>query len=124
MAPIPLVLWGATVFQRKLEPRYADVREKSGLISSRLTNNLSGMATIKSFTAEDYERDRVNIESEAYRRSNGRAIALSAAFVPVIRIVILMRFTATLFLGAVAVANNRLSPGTYGFMVFIIQRLL
>jgi ATP-binding cassette, subfamily B, bacterial len=124
MAPIPLVIWGAMIFQAKLEPRYADVREKSGLISSRLTNNLSGMATIKSFTTEAYERDRVTTESEAYRRSNGRAIALSAAFVPVIRIVILIGFTATLFLGGIAVANDRLSPGTYGFMVFTIQRLL
>jgi ATP-binding cassette subfamily B protein len=124
MLPIPFVLWGSMVFQAKLEPRYADVREKNGLISSRLANNLSGIATIKSFAAEDYERDRVMSESEAYRHSNGRAIALSAAFVPLIRIVILIGFTATLFLGGIAVANASLSAGTYGFMVFIIQRLL
>ncbi len=124
MLPIPFVLWGSMVFQSKLEPRYADVREKSGLISSRLTNNLSGMATIKSFTAEAHERDRVTNDSEAYRRSNARAIALSAAFVPLIRIIILLGFTATLFLGGLAVANGRLSAGTYGFLVFIIQRLL
>jgi ATP-binding cassette, subfamily B, bacterial len=124
MLPIPFVLWGSIVFQAKLEPRYADVREKSGLISSRLTNNLSGIATIKSFTAEEYERDRVTQESEAYRRSNARAIALSAAFVPLIRILILIGFTATLFLGGLAVANGSLSAGTYGFLVFIIQRLL
>ncbi len=57
IVPIPIVIWGLMVFQGRLEPRYADVREKSGLISSRLANNLSGMATIKSFTAEAYERD-------------------------------------------------------------------
>ncbi|MEM9151193.1 MAG: ABC transporter ATP-binding protein [Cyanobacteria bacterium P01_F01_bin.3] len=124
MAPIPLVLWGAMVFQTRLEPRYVDVREKNGLINSRLANNLSGMATIKSFTAEAYERERVTAESNAYRRSNANAIALSAAFVPIIRIVILIGFTATLFLGGLAVANGRLSAGTYGFMVFISQRLL
>ncbi|PSN08517.1 ABC transporter [filamentous cyanobacterium CCT1] len=124
MAPIPFVIWGTALFQAKLEPRYADVREKSGLISSRLTNNLSGIATIKSYTAEAYERDRVAVESNAYRQSNARAIALSAAFVPLIRIVILIGFTATLFLGGVAVANGSLSAGTYGFLVFIIQRLL
>jgi ATP-binding cassette subfamily B protein len=124
MVPIPFVIWGSMMFQAKLEPRYADVREKSGLISSRLTNNLSGIATIKSFTAEAYERERVRDESEAYRRSNYRAIALSAAFVPLIRIIILIGFTATLFLGGLAVANGNLSAGTYGFLVFIIQRLL
>lgn len=124
MLPIPFVIWGSLIFQAKLEPRYADVREKSGLISSRLANNLSGIATIKSFTAEGYERERVTAESEAYRRSNRKAIALSAAFVPLIRILILVGFTATLFLGGLAVANGQLSAGTYGFVVFIIQRLL
>ncbi|MGF1519729.1 MAG: ABC transporter ATP-binding protein [Nodosilinea sp.] len=124
MAPIPFVIWGSVVFQSRLEPRYADVREKSGLISRRLANNLSGMATIKSFTAEGYERDRIATDSNAYRQSNAKAIALSAAFVPVIRIVILVGFTATLFLGGMAVAQGQLSAGTYGFLVFIIQRLL
>ena len=124
MAPIPLVIWGAMIFQTRLEPRYADVREKNGLISSRLANNLSGMTTIKSFTTEAYERERVTAESNAYRRSNAKAIALSAAFGPIIRIIILIGFTATLFLGGLAVANGRLSAGTYGFMVFISQRLL
>jgi len=57
MLPIPLIFWGAWTFQKRLAPRYADVREKSGLISRRLTNNLTGIATIKSFTAEAYERD-------------------------------------------------------------------
>lgn len=124
MLPIPFIIWGTLVFQKMLAPRYADVRQKSGLINARLANNLSGIATIKSFTAEDYELERVGIESEAYRRSNRKAIALSAAFVPLIRFVILVGFTATLFLGGLEAANGRLSVGTYGFMVFIIQRLL
>ena len=124
MLPIPFILWGTFLFQRRLAPRYAEVRQKAGLVSSRLANNLSGIATIKSFTAEQYELDRVAIESEAYRRSNRSAIALSAAFVPVIRFVILVGFTATLFLGGLEAASGRLSVGTYGFMVFIIQRLL
>lgn len=124
MIPIPFILWGSFVFQRQLAPRYADVRDKAGLINARLANNLSGIATIKSFTSEPYERERVAQESEAYRRSNRRAIALSAAFVPLIRFIILIGFTATLFLGGLEAASGRLSVGTYGFMVFIIQRLL
>ncbi|MCU0550347.1 MAG: ABC transporter ATP-binding protein/permease [Leptolyngbya sp. Prado105] len=124
MLPIPFIICGTFVFQKMLAPRYADVRQKSGLINARLANNLSGIATIKSFTAEDYELERVNVESEAYRKSNRKAIVLSAAFVPLIRFVILIGFTATLFLGGLEAANGRLSVGTYGFMVFIIQRLL
>jgi ATP-binding cassette, subfamily B, bacterial len=124
MLPIPFILIGSTIFQKKLAPRYAEVREKASYVNARLANNLSGIATIKSFTAEAYERDRVRIDSDAYRRSNGGAIALSAAFVPLIRFVILIGFTATLFLGGMAAASGQIEVGTYGFMVFIIQRLL
>ncbi len=124
MLPIPFILWGSTLFQKRLAPRYAEVRERAGLVSARLSNNLSGIATIKSFTAENYESDRVRLDSNAYRRSNGEAISLSAAFVPLIRFVILFGFTATLFLGGLEAAAGRLDVGTYSFMVFIIQRLL
>lgn len=124
MLPMPFILWGSFAFQRRLAPRYADVREKAGLVNSRLANNLSGIATIKSFTAEQYELDRVGVESEAYRRSNRRAIALSAAFIPLIRMVILLGFTATLFFGGLAAAQGQLAVGTYSVLVFITQRLL
>jgi ATP-binding cassette, subfamily B, bacterial len=124
MLPIPFILWGSLTFQGRLAPRYADVRERASFINSRLANNLSGITTIKSFTAENYERERVRIESDAYRRSNQRAIILSSAFVPLIRMVILGGFTVTLFLGGIEASQGRLSPGIYSFMVYIIQRLL
>ncbi|MEB3338120.1 MAG: ABC transporter ATP-binding protein [Leptolyngbyaceae bacterium] len=124
MVPIPFILWGTLTFQSRLAPRYDAVRDQAGLISDRLANNLPGIATIKSFTAEAYESDRVFQESEAYRRSNSRAIALSVAFQPLLRFLILLGFVLTLYLGGREVLQGRLSVGTYGFMVFIVQDLL
>ncbi|MDY6937844.1 MAG: ABC transporter ATP-binding protein [Cyanobacteriota bacterium] len=124
MLPIPFILWGSIAFQRRLGPRYADIREKVSLLNGQLSNNLSGITTIKSFTAEEYEARRIAAESHAYRRSNQRAIALSAAFVPLIRIVILLGFTATLIFGGLATVNGNLTVGTYSVLVFLIQRLL
>lgn len=124
MLPMPFILWGSIIFQRRLAPRYADVREKVSLLNGRLANNLSGITTIKSFTAEDYEIRQVEAESEAYRQSNRRAIALSAAFIPLIRIVILLGFTATLLYGGLAAVAGRLSVGIYSVLVFLTQRLL
>lgn len=124
MLPMPFILWGSVVFQRLLAPRYIDVREKVSLLNARLANNLSGMTTIKSFTAEDYESKRLATESEAYRQSNQRAIALSAAFVPLIRMIILVGFTALLLFGGMEAIAGRMSVGTYSVLVFLIQRLL
>ncbi len=124
MLPIPFILWGTVSFQTRLAPRYDVVREQAGLISDRLTNNLSGIATIKSFTTEAFESDRVRQESEAYRRSNQSAITLSVAFQPVLRFLILLGFVMTLYLGGREVLQGRLSVGTYSFIVFIVQDLL
>ena len=124
MLPIPIILWGSIQFQKNLAPRYADVREKVSLLNARLANNLSGITTIKSFTTEAYEIERLNTESEGYRRSNQRAIALSAAFVPLIRFAILFGFTAILLYGGMEVVNGKLSAGTYSVLVFMTQRLL
>jgi ATP-binding cassette, subfamily B, bacterial len=124
MFPIPFILWGALAYQKRLEPRYADVREKVGILSSRLANNISGITTIKSFTAEKYESARLATESEAYRKSNNKAIKLSAAFIPVIRMLVLIGFTALLFLGGMAAYSGRLSIGNYSVLLVLVQRLL
>ncbi len=122
--PIPFILWGSIAFQKRLAPRYVDVREKVSLLNSRLANNLSGITTIKSFTTEAYEIERIREVSEAYRQSNRKAIALSAAFVPLIRLVILAGFTAILLYGGMEVEAGKLAVGTYSVLVFLTQRLL
>jgi ATP-binding cassette subfamily B protein len=124
MLPIPFILWGSFAYQDLLAPRYADVRERVGLLNSRLANNLGGITTIKSFTTEDYEISRLAQESEGYRRSNAKAIKLSAAFVPLIRMLILVGFTALLLFGGLAAVHGKMSVGTYSVLVFLIQRLL
>ena len=122
--PIPIILWGSLRFQRRLAPRYRDVRERAGDLASRLSTNLGGMLTIKSFAAEDWERQRLSELSQAYRLSNGRAIRLSAAFIPLIRFAILFAFVSVLVLGGLQAWRGVIAVGVYSYMVFITQRLL
>lgn len=124
LLPMPFILWGSIAFQRRLAPRYADVREKVSLLNGQLANNLTGITTIKSFTAEAYEIQRITAQSQAYRQSNRRAIALSAAFVPLIRILILLGFVGILLYGGMEAVAGRLAVGTYSVLVFLTQRLL
>ena len=122
--PIPIIIWGSVTFQKRLAPKYVAVREKVSLLNSRLANNLSGITTIKSFTTETYELERLKQDSQAYRQSNQKAIALSAAFIPLIRMIILAGFTAILLYGGVQAAEGTLAVGTYSVLVFLTQRLL
>ena len=122
--PIPFIFWGSIRFQKRLAPKYKDVRSKAGLLASRLNNNLGGILTIKSFTTEKWELNRLNKESLSYQKSNKSAIKLSSAFIPLIRFAILFAFIAILLIGGFQVWNKTLNVGTYSFLVFITQRLL
>lgn len=124
MLPMPFILWGSIWFQKFLAPRYAEVREKVGLLNGQLSNNIGGITTIKAFVTESYERKRIEKESNQYRQSNRKAIAYSAAFVPLIRILIFIGFIAILYYGGLEVQANRLSVGNYSVMIYLIQRLL
>ena len=124
MAPIPIILWGTLKFQRLLEPRYAAVREQVGNLNASLGNNLSGIATIKAFTAERREIERIAADSQVYSERNRDAIRLSSLFVPLIRMAILVGFTFILVLGGLRVLQGDLAVGVYSVGVFIVQRLL
>ena len=122
--PVPVIIWGSFRFQRRIEPRYEVVREQAAAINSQLSNNLGGIATIKAFTAERREVERITKESDRYRAANAAAIKLSSAFSPLIRVAILVGFTATLVWGGFLVLDGALSVGLYSVMVFLTQRLL
>lgn len=124
MLPMPFIVWGSLIYQRRLEPRYAEVRQKVEFLNTRLANNISGITTIKSYAAEQYECDRLAAESDAYRRSNARAIRFSAAFIPLIRMLVLTGFTTLLFLGGTAAFSGRLAIASYSVFLILVQQLL
>ncbi len=124
MAPMPFILLGSFAFTKKIAPRYSAVREQVGLLNGQLSNNLSGIATIKSYTAEQHELDRIRAFSDDYAAKNRSAIGLSSAFSPLIRIVVLTGFTGTLILGGMQALEGTLAIGSYSILIFLTQRLL
>ena len=124
IAPTPIVIAGSLWFQRRLAPRYAKVRARTSDLAAGLANKLSGIATIKAFVAEEAESAQLEQDSHAYREANEAAIKLSSAFVPLIRMFIVVGFTATLVLGARMAVAGTLNVGLYSVLVFMTQRLL
>lgn len=124
LLPMPFVFLGSYAFQRRIAPRYAQVREQVSVLNGYLSNNISGIATIKSYTSEAHEIERIRRESDAYRQKNEHAISLSAAFVPVIRMIIAMGFTAIMVAGGLLAVQGELNVGAYSVLVFMTQRLL
>ena len=124
LLPVPFILFGAFYFQNRLAPRYAEVREKAGILNGIINNNLAGIATIKAFTSEQHELQDVRTHSDDYRYANRKAIAVAAAITPVIRVAIMMGFIATLLYGGWLTLRDELAVGAYSVLIFLTQRLL
>jgi len=124
MLPMPFVLWGSFAFQKLIAPRYRVVREEAAVLNGQLASNLAGIVTIKGYTAEDIELERIRALSDRYRLANRAAIRLSSAFSPLIRMIIVVGFTATLVLGGLQAIEGEMAVGTYSVLVFLTQRLL
>jgi ATP-binding cassette subfamily B protein len=122
--PIPFILFFSIKFQKRLEPRYANMREKVGYLNGRLSNNITGVATIKSYTNEEYEIQRISESSNEYKAANQSAIVLSSAFSPLIRMIIVMGFLAMLIVGGILTLEGQLEIAAYSVIIFLIQRLL
>lgn len=126
MLPIPFIVLGSFYYQKKVAPYYKEVREAVGKLSNRLENNISGIMVIKSFTAESFEKQRVNEVSENYQNANFRAIRWSSVYIPIIRMIIAVGFAGTLVIGAYWAMQTppQFSLGSLAFFAMMIQRLL
>ncbi|MFV2014607.1 MAG: ABC transporter ATP-binding protein, partial [Candidatus Heimdallarchaeota archaeon] len=124
LVPIPFIIYFSVKFQKRLEPKYAIMRDKVGIMNGRLANNLTGIATIKSYTNESYEYGRINEASGNYRLSNRNVITLSSAFSPLIRMIIVIGFLGMLIVGGIFALEGRMELAAYSITIFLIQRLL
>ncbi|MDH5403600.1 MAG: ABC transporter ATP-binding protein/permease [Candidatus Heimdallarchaeota archaeon] len=122
--PMPFILLFSFKFQSFLAPKYTEVREKVGMLNGQLSNNLSGIATIKSYTTEEFEAQRIYDLSKNYQISNRNAIKYSSAFSPLVRMIIVIGFTAMLIFAGIEAIDGKIEVGAYGVMLFLTQRLL
>lgn len=122
--PVPIIFLVAHTFQKRLGQLYANVRENAGILGARLANNLIGISIIKSYTTEEYELQRLADDSNAYRQAHAHSIAISSAFIPIVRMAIAFGFMITIVLGGWYTLHGSLAIGGYSILVSMTQRLL
>lgn len=121
---MPLIIYGGIWFQQFLAPRYREVRNKVGLLTSELNNNLQGINTIKSFAREKESFDQLNKFSMEYFKANEQAIYVSSMFTPLIRMLVMFGFLTTLLVGGHLTLSGQMEVGTFSVLIIMIQRLL
>jgi len=81
MAILPLgIALTSRAYASWLEPRYDAVRQSVGTVNSRLEDSIEGVSTVKAYTREDHERERVAAASGGYKDSRWSAIRLRIVY--------------------------------------------
>ncbi|MFB6220710.1 MAG: ABC transporter ATP-binding protein [Halolamina sp.] len=82
VAAIPALGYLSYWFVETIHPKYQEVRSAVGKLNSRLENNIGGIETVKAFTTERFETDRVEDSSRNYLDAQWDAITTRVKFFP------------------------------------------
>ena len=125
---VPVMLAAVYGYQRLIEPRYDERREAVGRLNAHVETVLGSVETVKAFTNEAFERDRLRDRSLAFWRADWHAARLSGVFFPARQFVSLgVMLTIVVVGGWWAIAgpplffSMSLSPGQFVTFYFFGQ---
>ncbi len=124
IAPIPFVIAIAYYFQKKLAYLYNIVRQVSSSLASHLAHRLQGITTIQSYTTQHYELKLLETESKTYQNAHYKASKINAAYIPIVRMSIMVGFIASLVVGGMLALQGKVPINWYAALVFLTQRFL
>lgn len=124
LLPIPFVIGIAYYFQHRLAALYEGVRHASDNLATHVAYRLQGITTIKSYATESYELDALHRESNAYRSINREATKISATYIPIVRMAVMVGFIMSLVVGGIYALRGIIPINWYAALVFLTQRFL
>ncbi|MWC28228.1 ABC transporter ATP-binding protein [Paenibacillus sp. MMS18-CY102] len=111
--PLLLVMW---LFNRKVGPAWGNIREQMGRLTATLQENISGIRVVKAFARETKEQGKFADRNEQNFGTNMYRAKLEATAFPLMGFFGGLTFLIMIWLGAVYVAREQMSLGT--FMAF------
>ena len=116
---VPLVYWFSTRVQRK----YRKQRESTGDITAVLENLISGISVVQAYNAQDWESNRVDRESAAYRDQAIGASQDRNRFVPMIYAIAGIAFGLLVSVGGSLAGEGEISTGQLVTFLLISTRM-
>ncbi|MDG5777715.1 ABC transporter ATP-binding protein [Haloarculaceae archaeon H-GB1-1] len=100
LVAVPVLVSFTVLFVRRVQPKYARMRQHVGDLNTRLENNVGGIDVIKTERAEAYEARRVREASRSYYDANWDAITARITFFPGLSLISGLSFALTFAVGS------------------------
>jgi ATP-binding cassette subfamily B protein len=119
-AVIPLMSLATAVFRKRSARAYAAVRERLGLLTATLAEDIAGMRVVQSFTREQPAYDNFRAVARRYRQSNMQTVVLNGIYFPVVDLLSSVALAVVLAYGGHLYFDGTISLGTlFAFMLYV-----
>ena len=119
-AVIPLMGVATALFRTRSARAYAAVRERLGLVTATLAEDISGMRIVQAFTREQPAFENFRKVALHYRDANMQTIVLNGIYFPIVDLLSTVALAVVLAYGGHLYFGGSLTLGTlFAFMLYV-----
>jgi ABC-type multidrug transport system fused ATPase/permease subunit len=121
MTILPLVVIATALFRKHSSLAYRQVRERLGLVTAALAEDIAGMRVVQAFTRERQNEAKFREINVWYRAANQRTIVLNGIYFPVVDFFSALATAIVIGYGSYRVFNGATSVGTMTAFVLYLS---
>jgi ATP-binding cassette subfamily B protein len=120
LAVIPLMSVATAIFRVRSARAYRAVRERLGLVTATLAEDIAGMRVVQAFTREQANIRNFRKVSERYRESNMETVVLNGLYFPFVDLLSTVALAVVLGYGGHLYFQGSVTIGTlFAFMLYV-----
>ena len=120
LAVLPAMAIATAFFRVRSSRAYRAVRERLGLVTATLAEDIAGMRVVQSFTREQANLRHFREVNDHYRASNQQTVVLNGLYFPFVDFLSALATAVVLGYGGYLVFDNALTVGTlFAFILYL-----
>jgi ABC-type multidrug transport system fused ATPase/permease subunit len=120
LAVIPAMALATAIFRVRSSRAYRAVRERLGMVTATLAEDIAGMRVIQSFTRESARRRHFEEVNSHYRAANQQTVVNSGIYFPFVDFLSSVATAVVLGYGGYMVAGGQITVGTlFAFILYV-----
>ena len=117
---LPALIVATAMFRSRSTRAYRAVRERLGLVTATLAEDIAGMRVLQSFTREEAAMDNFRVVNGNYRQANYRTVVLSGVYFPTVDFLSSLATAIVLGYGGYLVSGGDITIGTlFAFIGYV-----
>jgi ATP-binding cassette subfamily B protein len=120
LAVFPLMAIATSFFRRRSSRAYRAVRERLGLVTATLAEDIAGMRVVQSFTREQTNQRQFRSVNNRYRDSNQETVVLNGLYFPFVDFLAALATATVLGFGGWLTLEGEVTVGTlFAFLLYL-----